>query len=149
MSRLHTDTVQRTGSRFFIRQHVLRLPPLMLTRDRWNNGQSIAAASRWESEKRPDTGERPVDGRRGQSGRPAEGAVDGDKRCNCQASIWVDGRSTGRNTTLHMPDSRRRASGQAAALGGDKRATTARSDGRDLSLFRQQSDGTVGKTVRQ
>ena len=134
----------------FIRQHVLTSPPLTLTRDRGNNGQSIAAASRWESEKRPGTGEQAVDGRHGKRGRPTERVADGDKRCNCQTSVRVDGRPTGRQTMLHMPGSRRRASGQAARLGGDKRATTARSDdGRVLSLFRWQSDGTVGKTVRQ
>ena len=48
-----------------------------------------------------------------------------------------------------MPGSRRRKSRQAAVLGGDKRATTMRSDGRVLSLFKRQSNGTVGKTVRQ
>ena len=46
----------------FIRQHVLSWPPLTSTRDRGNNGQSIAAVSRRESEKRPGTG-RMGDGR--------------------------------------------------------------------------------------
>ena len=50
---------------------------------------------------------------------------------------------------LHLPGSRRQVNGQVAALGGDKRAMTARSDGRVLSLFRRQSDGAVGKTVRR
>ena len=123
--------------------------PLTSTRDRGNNRQSIAAASQRKSEKRPGTGERIVDGRRGQRGRPAEGAADGDKRCNCQASIRMDGRPTGRQTTLHMPGSRRRASGQAAAMGGDKHATTARSDGRVLAIFRRKSNGMVDKIMRQ
>ena len=129
----------------FIRQHVLRWLLLTSTWDHGNNEQSIAAASRRESEKRSST----VDGRHGQRGRPAEGAADCYKRCNCQASVRADGRPTGRQTTLHLPGSRRRASGQAAALRGDKRVTTARSDERVLSLFRPQSDGMVGKTVRQ
>ena len=54
---------------------------------------------------------------------------------------------TERQTMLHLLGCRRRASGQAAALGSDKRATTALSDGRVVSLFRRQSDGAVGKTV--
>ena len=131
-----------------MRQYVLTWPPLTSTQDHGNNGQSIAAASRQKSEKRPGTGKRAVDGRRGQRGRPAEGAVDGDNRCNCQASISVDGWPTESQTTLYIPG-RRRASGHAAALGGDKRVTTASSDGRVLSLFKRQSDGMVGKTVRQ
>ena len=95
MSRLRTDMVQRTGS---CHSHKITLtwPPLMSTQDHGNNRQSIAAASRRESEKRPGTGERAVDGRRGQHGRPAEGAADGNKRCNCQASVRVYGRPTGK-----------------------------------------------------
>ena len=46
----------------FIRQHVLRWSPLTSTRDCGNNGQSIAAASRRESEKLPGIGERAIDG---------------------------------------------------------------------------------------
>ena len=64
-------------------------------------------------------------------------------------SVRSDGRPTGRQTTLHLPGSRRRANGQVAALDGDKRAVTVQSDGQVLSLFRRQSDGVVGKTVRQ
>ena len=48
---------------------------------------------------------------------------------------------------LHLLGNRRRASSQGVALGSDKHATTARSDGRVVSLFRQQSDGALGKTV--
>ena len=92
----------KLAAAIFIRKHVLIWPSLTLT------------ASRQESEKRPCTGERAVDGRRRQRGRPAKGAADGDKRCNCQASVRVDGRLTAKQTTLHMPGSRRWASGQAA-----------------------------------
>ena len=42
------------------------------------------------------------------------GAVDSDMRCNCQkVSIRADGWLTERQTMLHLPGSRRLASGQA------------------------------------
>ena len=46
-----------------------------------------------------------------------EGAVDGDKCCNCQASVRAAGRSMVRQTTLHLPGSRRWASGQGTNMG--------------------------------
>ena len=59
MSRLLTNTVSsELVAAIFIRQHVLRWPLLTLTPDRENSEQSIAAASRRESEKRPGTGGR-------------------------------------------------------------------------------------------
>ena len=96
----------------FIRQHVLRWPPLTSTRDRGNNGQSIAAASRRESEKRLGTG----DGRSTgdvKARATSRGAADSDKCWNCQVSVRANGRPTGRQTMLHLPGSRRRASGHA------------------------------------
>ena len=42
--------------------------------------------------------------------------ADSDKRCNCQASVRADGRPMGRQTTLHLPGSRRQASGQATNM---------------------------------
>ena len=135
MSRLHTDTVQRTGSRHF--HKTTRAYMAAVDVRPWEQrtiDRGCVSAGIWEA-----TRYRWTDGRRGQRGRPAEGAADGDKCFNCQASVGVDRWPTGRQTTLHMPGSRRRASGQAAALGGDKRAMTAWSDGRVLSLFRRQS----------
>ena len=69
----------------------------------------------------------------------------GDKGCNCLASVWVtDGRWNSRQRCI-------------CRLVGDEQvvrrpcwvATTARSDGRVLSLVGWQSDDTVGITVRQ
>ena len=99
----------------FIRQRVLRWLPLTSTRDRGNNGQSIAAASRRKCEKRPGTLERAMgDQREMRTARATgRGAADSEKRCNCQASISTDGRPMGRQTSLHLPGSGRRASGQA------------------------------------
>ena len=142
MSRLHTDTVQRTGSRHFHKTTRAYVAAADVDARPWEQRTidcSCVSAGIWKA-----TWYRRTGGRRGQRGRPAEGAADGVKRCNCHLSVRVDGRLMERQTMLHLPGSRRRASGQAAALGGDKCATTARSDGRTsfiiiqkvLSLFR-------------
>ena len=118
----------------------------MSTRDRGNNGQSIAAASRWESNKRPGMG-----GRRETWTARVTGGGGGRWRQALQLPGERMGVRTadGKADNPASADSRRLASGQAATLGGDKRGTTARPDGRVVSLFRWQLDGTVGKTVRQ
>ena len=61
MSRLHADTVQRTGSRIFIRQHVLRWPPLMSTREQRTIDSSCISAGIWEATWYWQTGDRPGD----------------------------------------------------------------------------------------
>ena len=63
---------------------MLRWPPLTSMRDRGNNGQSIATASRQESEKRPGTGEWATGGRWEMQTAQAtsRGAADSDKCCN-------------------------------------------------------------------
>ena len=80
MSRLHMDTVLQTAASIFIRQRVLRWPPLTSTRDRGNNGQSIASASCRVCEKRPDTLERAMGDRREMRTARATGREGGGQR---------------------------------------------------------------------
>ena len=96
MIRFHTDTVQRTAAAIFIWQQVPRWPPLMTTRDRGNNGQSIAAVSRWESEKRPGTGERATGSRRNTRTAQATGGGGGGRRQALQLPDERTGRTNGR-----------------------------------------------------
>ena len=108
MSRLHTDTVQRTGNHHFhktTRALVASADIDARPWEQWTIDSSCILAWIWE-----ETGSRREMRTARASGR---GAADSDKRCNCQASVQADGRPTGRQTMLHLPGSRRRASGQA------------------------------------
>ena len=148
MSRLLTDTVQWTGSRQFHKTNTcLGGCAADVDARPWEQrtiNRSCVSAGIWET----TWYRRTMSGRRETR---ASGGGGGGRRQALQlpASVRADGRLTGRQTTLHLLGSRRQANGHVAVLGGDKRATITRSDGQVLSLFRRQSDGAVGKTVRQ
>ena len=86
----------KLAAAIFIRQHVLRWPPLTLTRDRGNNGQSTAAASRGESEKRPHTGGR----REMQTARATGGGGGGRRQALQLPGEQTDGRQGGRQPCI-------------------------------------------------